>query len=103
MQYLTETVYLKPKMQEDYYMYDFLKDRRKDLDILDLERTKKISPEEAVYRHVVRHAKDNAWYFYRYNLAEYFRDNHISIPSYDLDNQGFMIDKVTRKQLCPFN
>lgn len=100
--YLAETDYLRSLMQDDYYMYDFLKDRRDDLDILDKERTKKISSEEATYKHVMRYAKDNAWYYYRYNLAEYFKDNHIPVPDYDLDDKGSMIDKITGKRLCPF-
>ena len=100
LQHLIETDFLKLKMQDSYYMYDFLKDRRQDLDILDLERTGVVSSEEATYKHVVRHA--NAWHYHRYNLADYFKDNHIPVPSYDLDEQGFMVDKITRKKLCPF-
>lgn len=96
-----ETDYLRGILKDDYYMYDFLKDRRGDLDILDLERTGIISAEEATYRHVIRYAKDNAWYYYRYNLEQYFKDNHIPVPDFDLDEQGFMIDKITRKKLCP--
>ena len=70
------------EMQYEDYRYDFLKDRRKDIDILDLERTGKISEDEAIYRHVLRYASDNAWYLYRYNLFDYFADNGIPIPSY---------------------
>ena len=101
LQYLAETDYLRGILKDDYYMYDFLKDRRNDLDIVDLERTGVVSEEEATYRHVIRYAKDNAWYYYRYNLEQYFRDNHIPVPDFDLDEQGFMIDKITRKKLCP--
>ena len=101
LQYKLETDYLRSVFEDDYYMYDFLQDRRNDLDILDLERTGIISAEEATYRHVIRYAKDNAWYYYRYNLEQYFRDNHIPVPDFDLDEQGFMIDKITRKKLCP--
>lgn len=100
--YITETDFLRLKMQEDYYMYDFLKDRRNDLDILDLERTKKISPEEATYRHVKRYVESNCWYVYRYGLEDYCKEHHIAIPDFDLDEQGFMVDKITRKKLCPF-
>lgn len=75
-----QSAYQLEVIYEDY-MYDFLKDRRKDIDILDLERTGQISEDEAVYRHVFRHAADNAWYVYRYNLFKYFADNHISFPS----------------------
>ena len=38
------------EMQYEDYRYDFLKDRRKDIDILDLERTGKISEDEAIYQ-----------------------------------------------------
>lgn len=82
------------------YRYEFLKDRRKDTDILDLERTGIISEEEAVYRHVLKYA-DNAWFYFRYNLAEYFKDNHLTIPKYSLDSQGHMTHSVTGQRLCP--
>ena len=45
---------------------------------------------------------DNAWYYYRYNLEQYFKDNHIAIPDFKLDNQGFMIHPVTGERLCPY-
>ena len=83
-------------------MFNFLKYRRGSEDILDLERTGQISEEEAIYRHVLRYA-DNAWYYYRYGLEQYFRENHIPVPDFDLDSQGFMVDKITRKHLCPFD
>lgn len=83
------------------YRYDFFKDRRKDIDILDMERTGKISEAEAVYHHVCRYAKDNAWYLYRYNLFDYFRDNHIPVPAYSLDDKGYMTQPVTGQRLCP--
>lgn len=102
LQYLVETDFLRLKMQDDYYMYNFLLDRRNDLDILDDERTGKISQEEAVYKHVLRYA-DNAWYYYRYNLEQYFKDNKIPIPKYGVDEQGFMIHPITGQKLCPFN
>lgn len=92
--YLLETEY------EDYH-YDFMKDRRHDLDILDSERTGKISEDEAVYRHVLRHAADNAWFYYRYNLTRYFADNRIPLPRYSLDSDGFMTHSITGQRLCP--
>lgn len=60
LQHELETSYLKDLMDNQYYMYDFLKDRRNDLDILDLERTGVISQDEATYYHVLKYA-DNAW------------------------------------------
>ena len=99
--YSIETSYLKELMGNQYYMYDFLKDRRNDLNILDLERTGVISQDEATYQHVLRYA-DNAWFYYRYGLEDYFRQHHILVPSYSLDEQGFMIHPVTGQKLCPF-
>lgn len=88
------------EMQYEDYRYDFLRDRRHDLDLLDMERTGKISEEEAIYRHVLRYA-DNAWYYYRYNLAEYFREYHISVPKFSVDIDGFMVHPITGQKLCP--
>lgn len=101
LQYKTETKCLRGILKDDYYMYDFLKDRRNDLDILDLERTGVVSAEEATYKHVIRYAKDNAWYYYRYNLKQYFKDNHIPVPNFITDEDGFMRHPVTNKLLCP--
>lgn len=96
-----QSAYLLETQYEDY-RYNFLKDRRQDLDLLDMERTGILSEEEVIYRHVCRHAKDNAWYIYRYNLFDYFKDNHIPIPKYSLDSEGFMTSPITGKKLCPF-
>ena len=88
------------EMQYEDYMYSFLKDRRKNTDILDLERTGQISEEEAIYRHVLRYA-DNAWYYYRYNLADYFRCHHIPVPAFSADIDGYMVHPITGQRLCP--
>lgn len=96
-----EQVWLREQLGDQYYMFDFKKYRRGSEDILDLERTGQISEEEATYRHIMRYA-DNAWYYLRYGLEDYFKENHIPIPEYALDEQGFMVDKITRKRLCPF-
>lgn len=97
-----EQVILREKLGgDDYYMFDFLKYRRGSEDILDLERTGQITEEEAVYRHILRYA-DNAWYYLRFGLQEYFTEHNIPVPEYDLDADGFMIDRLTGKKLCPF-
>ena len=102
LQHKLETDYLESLTgKDDYYMYDFLKDRRQALGLLDLERTKQISTEEATYRHVLRYA-DNAWYYYRYNLEQDFKDNNIPVPKYSLDADGFMVHPITGKKLCPY-
>lgn len=94
---------LRYRLEQQYYTYcyDFLKDRRDALEILDLERTGKISADEATYHHIMKYA-DNAWYYYRYGLEEYFKDNNIPVPSYSLDEQGFMVHPITGQKLCPF-
>lgn len=88
------------EVDNENYMYDFLRDRRKDVDLLDMERTGKISEDEAIYHHVLRYA-ENAWYLYRYNLFEYFKDNNIPIPVYATDSNGFMVHSITGQKLCP--
>lgn len=96
-----EQVLLRDKLGSKYYMFDFKKYRRGSEDILDLERTGVITEEEATYRHIMRYA-DNAWYYLRYGLEDYFRQYHIPVPKYSLDSDGFMIHPVTGKKLCPF-
>lgn len=95
-------VYSLRKYYYKDYDYNFLLDRRDDLDLLDAELTGKISSEEATYRHVKRYVESNCWYVYRYGLEDYCKEHHIPIPSYSLDSQGFMIHPVTGQKLCPF-
>lgn len=101
LQYLAETEYLKNLMGNDYYQFDFKKYRRGSEDILDLERTGVISEEEATYRHILKYA-ENAWFYLRYGLKDYFRQYHIPVPSYSLDENGFMRHNITGQMLCPF-
>lgn len=100
--FLIENYKIKEALGQSFYTYNFLEDRRKDLDLVNLERTGIISAEEATYRHVIRYAKDNAWYYYRYNLEQYFKDNHIPIPDFTTDERGFMRHPITNQLLCPF-
>ena len=95
------TYYLRQQYFLDYD-YNFFLDRRNDLDIVDLQYTGKICEEEATFRHVMRYARDNAWYIYRYNLFDYFRQYNVPIPQFSLDSQGYMIHPITGQRLCPF-
>lgn len=96
-----EQVILQEKLGGEYYMFDFKKYRRGSEDILDLERTGQISSEEATYRHILRYST-NAWYYLRFGLQDYFKENNIPVPEYSLDEQGFMIHPETGEKLCPF-
>ena len=96
-----EQVWLRNKLGTDYYMFDFKKYRRGSEDILDLERTGQISEEEAIYRHILRYS-ENAWFYLRYGLEQYFKDYHIPVPKYSLDTEGFMVHPITGQKLCPF-
>lgn len=96
-----DKVILKEELGNEYYRFDFLKYRRGSEDILDLERTGKIDEEEAIHQHIMRYA-NNAWYYLRFGLQEYFEKHNIPVPEYLLDEQGFMIHPETGKKLCPF-
>ena len=96
-----EQVWLRDKLGSDYYMFDFKKYRRGSEDLLDLERIGVLSEEEATYRHILRYA-DNAWYMLRYGLEDYYKQNHIPIPQYSLDTNGFMVHPITNQRLYPF-
>lgn len=96
-----EQVWLKEQLGDQYYMFDFFKYRRGSESILDLERTGQISEEEATYRHILRYA-DNAWYYLRYGLQDYFQQYHIPVPRYSLDDMGYLTHPITGKRLCPF-
>lgn len=95
-----EQVWLRRKLGNDWYMFDFKKYRKGSEDILDLERTGQITEEEATYRHILRYS-DNAWYMLRYGLEQYYKNNHIPIPKYSLDTDGFMVHHITGQRLCP--
>lgn len=96
-----EQVWLRRKLGSQYYMFDFKRYRRNSEDILDLERTGQITEEEAIYRHILRYA-DNAWYYLRYELQDYFQQYNIPVPKYSLDTDGFMVHHITGQRLCPF-
>lgn len=84
------------------YNYNFYLDRRNDIDLIDLELTGKITSQQAIYLHTKRLVEANPWYVYRYNLFEYCKANNITIPSFTLDKDGFMINPATGTKFCPY-
>lgn len=96
-----EQVDLRSILGTNYYMFDFKKYRRGSEDILDLERTGQISEEEAIYRHILGYSQ-NAWFYLRYGLEQYFKDYNIPVPKYSLNENGFMVHPITGQRLCPF-
>lgn len=100
-----EACMLRRALEVEYYRhpYNFLGDRgttQGAIELLDLERTGQITHEESIYRHVLSYA-DNAWYYYRFNLAEYFTAYHIPVPPHTLDDKGFLVHPVTGQRLAP--
>lgn len=83
------------------YGYDFLSDRRGELDIISMEYEGKLSHEEATLMHVMRRAKNNAWYVLRYNLSGYFKEHGIPEPGYCLNESNRMCDLEKGILLCP--
>ena len=64
--------------------------------------TEVLSKGETTYHRILRYI-DNAYFYLRYGLQDYFKDSHISVPQYRLDTEGFMVHPITGKKLCPFN
>lgn len=81
--------------------YDFKECMQDCLDILDDERTGKISHDEAIYKHVKRAVEVTPWYAFRYNLLEYCKENHIHLPDVHIDNAGFLVD-LNDVRICPY-
>lgn len=88
------------ELYSDFY-FDFKQYRRGSEDILDKEICDIYTPEQATYEHIKRHVESNPWYAYRFGLEDYCKENDIVIPDFDLDKDGFMIDNITGKKLCP--
>lgn len=73
------------------YRFDFKLFRRYDLDLLDKERCGELSEDDVINLFLNRY-KDNAWYYYRYNLKDLFKLYNISKPDIKLDSEGFLVD-----------
>lgn len=108
-QYAAELSYVKSIKGSQAYVYNILNDFLGYENILDKVRTGKITEEEAKLELLDVPRKDgytirtNAWYYYRYNLADFFIAHSIPVPEFTTDKDGYMIDVVTGQRLCPFS
>ena len=99
-----DAMYCRNRLEEKYftYGYNFLLDRRDAIDLLEDEREGRISHDEAVYKYVLRY-KNNPWFFFRYELEDYYRQNNIPLPVRGKDyieKDGVLTD-LEGNRLCP--
>lgn len=77
------------------YNYNFLEDRRTDLDLLMYEREGQWTKEQVIREYLTR--RNNPWFFFRYDLREVYQQYGLPFPQegrdYWLDSEGFMINK----------
>lgn len=77
------------------YMYNFLEDRRSDMDLLIKVREGVLTQEDATYLYLQRYAR-NPWFYFRYDLQETFDYYNLPEPEEGVDfledSEGFMTD-----------
>lgn len=77
------------------YSYNFLEDRRTDMDLLMYEREGQWTKEQVIREYLARHS--NPWFFFRYDLREVYQQYGLPFPQegkdYWLDSEGFMVNK----------
>lgn len=77
------------------YSYNFLADRRTDLDLLMYEREGQWTKEQVIREYLTRH--NNPWFFFRYDLREVYQQYGLPFPQegkdYWLASDGFMVNK----------
>lgn len=77
------------------YNYNFLEDRRTDLDLLMYEREGQWTKEQVIREYLTRH--NNPWFFFRYDLREVYQQYGLSFPQegkdYWIASDGFMVNK----------
>lgn len=78
------------------YNYNFLADRRTDLDLLRQEREGVLSHDDAVYLYLKKYSA-NPWFYFRYDLAEAYEYYGLDKPEegkdYWIAKDGFMVNK----------
>ena len=77
------------------YSYNFLEDRRTDMDLIMYEREGQWTKEQVIREYLTRH--NNPWFFFRYDLQEVYQQYGLSFPQvgkdYWIAKDGFMINK----------
>lgn len=93
-----EALILRNQLEKVYladYNYNFLADRRTDMDLLMYEREGQWTKEQVIREYLRRH--DNPWFFFRYDLREVYQQYGLSFPQegkdYWIDAEGFMVNK----------
>lgn len=94
----TQALILRNQLEKVYfadYSYNFLEDRRTDMDLLMYEREGQWTKEQVIREYLARHS--NPWFFFRYDLREVYQQYGLSFPQegkdYWFDKSGFMINK----------
>lgn len=88
----------RSQLEKRYYLdynYNFLEDRRTDMDLLMYEREGQWTKEQVIREYLTRH--NNPWFFFRYDLREVYQQYKLPFPQegrdYWLDSEGFMVNK----------
>lgn len=88
--------------KRDIINFDFVSYRRFSPEILDRERTGKISKEQAIYEQLKKFSH-NIWYYYRYNLKQLYIDYKIGVPKNWYEDAEGRLRFLTNGELCcPF-
>lgn len=86
------------------YSYNFLEDRRTDMDLLMYEREGQWTKEQVIREYLARHS--NPWFFFRFDLREVYQQYKLPFPQegkdYWIDGDGFMVGR-TGKRLVPID
>lgn len=72
--------------------FNFIDDRRFDMDLVDAVYQGNLTKEEAEKEHLRRWVSVNPWFAYRYNLFPKLKRYGIQVPSFRIDAMGAMVD-----------
>lgn len=94
VQVLIDRSQLEKRYYSDY-SYNFLEDRRTDMDLIMYEREGQWTKEQVIREYLTRH--NNPWFFFRYDLREVYQQYGLPFPQegkdYWIASDGFMVNK----------